>query len=58
MLFAASNACNIRMWLRQQFFMHWEDNNISNKIKELTDLIDFAEFPSLCLEGRSVVTSI
>ena len=51
------------MWLHQQFFTYWKDNNIptlknkQNKL-ELTDMIDFGEFPSLSKESPSVVTSI
>ena len=40
------------MWLHQQFFTYWKDNNIPNiKNKqsklELTDMINFGEFLSL-----------
>ena len=31
---------------------------LKNKIDELTDMIDFGEFPSLSLESLAVVTSI
>ena len=60
-LLASCNVCNIRMWLRQQFFRYWKDNNIQtfktlkNKLDELTDVIDVG---SLSLESPSIATSI
>ena len=50
MLLASCNACNIRMWLCQQFFNIGKIITIQilkNKIDELTNVIDFYEFPSL-----------
>ena len=32
--------------------------NKQNKLDELTDMVDFGEYPSLSLESSSVVTSI
>ena len=62
-LLASCNACNIKMWLCQQFFTYWKDNNIPNIKKQTgqtgrTDRIDFGDFPSLSLESPSVVTSV
>ena len=31
---ASCNACNMKMWLRQQFFTCWKDDNIPNIKKE------------------------
>ena len=62
--FCSCNACSIKMWLHQQFFTYWKDNNIPNTLKnkqkklELTDMIKFGELPSLPLENPSVVTLI
>ena len=57
-LLASCNACNIKMWLRQQFFTFQTLKNKLHKLDELTDMIDLWEFPSLSLESPSVVASM
>ena len=51
MLLASCNACDIKMWLHQQFFTFQTLKNKQHKFDELTDMIDFGEFPSLSLES-------
>ena len=36
MLLASCNVCKIKMWLHQQFFTYWKDNNIRNTKKQTT----------------------
>ena len=63
-LLASCNACNIKMWLRQQFFTYWKYKNIpdikkqTEQTRKQTDMIDFCEFSSLFLKSPSDVTSI
>ena len=56
MFLDSCNACNIRMWLRQQFFTYWKDNNIPNIKKQTrrTDRSDRLRWISLTLFRKSV----
>ena len=50
---------DISCWVGQYFFTYWKCGNIQNiknKIDELTDMINFGEFPLISLESLSVVT--
>ena len=64
MLLASWNACNIKMWLHQQFFTYWNSNNILNIKKQTeqpqqTDSYDRLRWvSSLPIESPSVVTSV
>ena len=56
MLLASSNAWNIRIWSRQQFFTYWKENNISiiKKQNQRTDRYDRLRWISFTLFRKSV----
>ena len=60
MLLASCNVCNIKMWLRRQFFSHWKDKtlqtfkNKQSKLDELTGMINFGEFPLTSISLTSI----